>query len=381
MSAGIATRFPLVSRAKPVCRPMAARIAELGDAAVRAEQAQAPIQQRLVAASEVYNKSALIASDCHLPELARDMCWQQWDAFATAVGGHGQSAELLKLSLQPLLNLARQLIRDRQGQEAYEILMQLFVSANNKLPTKLNGRYIPLDMANATDQERLAIRRHLWAALLADGSRALISEHRWSEALELAQKFHGVGHRLLDGRQVLIITTLLDSGPEHALELLDATQTTTPWESAVATTLRAFALDQVGMSDSAVADLLVEKCLRTIATADPSTGSFAARLAATAADLLADTHPPQSAAVASALSRFACASVDAYVAREALTSSAVLRTLTPNVRESLTTLTKASCLGTGAIPKRENEELHHHVQRAAIVINHLTSALVEVAAA
>jgi hypothetical protein len=127
-------------------------------------------------------------------------------------------------------------------------------------------------------------------------------------------------------------------------------------------------------------DSLVEQCSRTIAAADSSTGSFAARLGATAADLLADTHPAQSAAVADALSRFAGTSVDAYVAREALTSSAVFRTLTPTARESLTTLTKASCLGVGTMPKRDSQELRHHVQRGAIVIIQLASDLTGVVA-
>ena len=374
MSAGIATRFPLVSRGKPVCRPLSARIAELDDAAARAEQAQTPAYQRLVAASEVYNKAALIASDCGLPGTAHELCWQQWDTYATALGEDNQSAELLKLALQPILNLARQLIRDQQSQTAHRLLTQLFLAANKQQQVQLHGRVIPLDMPYATDDERLVIRQHLWAALLADGSRAMIAQQRWTEALELAKKFNGVGNRLLDGRQILIIATALGTTPDEALGLLETTKLTERWEEAVAATLRLFVLHQTGLPKHDASMAVVEQCKALLDRADSSMGSFAARHAAVAADLLADAHPAQCTELAAALTQFAGRWPDAYVAREALACQAARSRMTSTECDALAETTRASGLDAGTIPEPVFADLRSHVRRAAFVISQLTKA-------
>jgi hypothetical protein len=375
VSAGIATRFPLVSRGKPVCRPLPARIAELDDAAARAEQAQTSAYQRLVAASEVYNKAALIASDCGLPGTARELCWQQWDTYAMAVGEESQSAELLKLSLQPILNLARQLIRDQQSQAAHRLLIQLFVAANKQQQVQLRGRVIPLDLPHATDNERLVIRQHLWAALLADGSRAMIAQQRWTEALELAKKFNGVGNRLLDGRQILIIATALGSTPDEALGLLEETKLTDRWEEAVAATLRLFVLHHTGHPKHDASIALVEQCRELLDRADSSMGSFAARLAAVAADLLADAHPAQCAELAAALTQFAGRSPDAYVAREALACPPARNQMKSTESAALAEITRASGLSIGALPEHEQTDLRTHVRRAESVILEVSATL------
>jgi hypothetical protein len=60
-----------------------------------------------------------------MPDLARDLCWQQFDACTTA-GPYGETGA--KLALQPLVNLARLRIRDGDGdgESGYQVLQSLY---------------------------------------------------------------------------------------------------------------------------------------------------------------------------------------------------------------------------------------------------------------
>jgi hypothetical protein len=104
-----AERFPLLPLPKPVCRALETRIALVRECADMASQGT---EDPLVRAAEAQNLAALIASDCGLPELARDLCWQQFEVFLTVRPLNTATA---KLALQPLINLARLLIRAGDG--------------------------------------------------------------------------------------------------------------------------------------------------------------------------------------------------------------------------------------------------------------------------
>ena len=67
--------FPLVQRPRPPGLPLQARIAEL--AALAARTGQGTRQEQATSAARVLNKAALIASDCGVPALARDLCRRQ----------------------------------------------------------------------------------------------------------------------------------------------------------------------------------------------------------------------------------------------------------------------------------------------------------------
>jgi hypothetical protein len=103
-----ARRFPLAPRPKPPCRPLTerlARVARLADEV--ADDADAPLR-----AAGACNLAALIASDCAMPDLARVLCWTQFDAYQAARPAPcGETTA--KLILQPLVNLAR--LRRRAG--------------------------------------------------------------------------------------------------------------------------------------------------------------------------------------------------------------------------------------------------------------------------
>lgn len=188
----IARRFPLVCRAKPAGRALSARIGSLR--LTQRESDGDDHYTQIARASEVFNVAALIASDCGMPDLARNLCWRQYDIFDAARPLPGPIA---KLALQPVLNIPRQMIRDGDGEAAYAALGDLFRAARNRSTASVAGRNIDLADGTTLPEDHKAICTQLWAAILADGTRALVHTGRWTEAAQAIAAHRGVGGRLL----------------------------------------------------------------------------------------------------------------------------------------------------------------------------------------
>jgi hypothetical protein len=84
-----ARRFPLVARPRPACIPLTRRVADLCDRAQVADR-----DSDLAAASAVHNLAALLASDCGLPNLARQWCHRQANLYLRAHPLHAQGLSL-----------------------------------------------------------------------------------------------------------------------------------------------------------------------------------------------------------------------------------------------------------------------------------------------
>lgn len=84
--------------------------------------------------------------------------------------------------------------------------------------------------------------RFLWTVLLADGTRALTRAGHWAKALDHVRRHRGIGQRLLDGRQVLVLAHCATGDHRKALDCLDASLTQDRWENAVAAALRLLCL-------------------------------------------------------------------------------------------------------------------------------------------
>lgn len=76
----------------------------------------------LAAASAVHNLAALLASDCGLPDLARQWCHRQANVYLRT---HPLGAQAARHALEPLVNLARLHIRDGQGELAFHLIEAL----------------------------------------------------------------------------------------------------------------------------------------------------------------------------------------------------------------------------------------------------------------
>lgn len=332
--------LPLVPRPRPPCLPLPERIRQLYQLATQPNTGGTAT--RLTQAAEVCNKAALIASDAGLPELARALCWRQQEIFQQAGPPPGTG----KLALQPVLNLARQLIRDGDGQAAYRMLHVLYQAACQGHDAVIDGRTISLARLTATPTDRRTISTLLWAALLADGTRALILAGRWREAVERAMVHRGVGTRLLDGRQTTILALALSGDINQATLLVEKSTITQPWEQAIHDLLKVLCQQLSGTHAEQDTAAMVTSALTLLGRPDPNTVVFRARTALTA---LALTPSPQPADDLHAGLIRAAAS-DAHVARDVLTSSVLPTTLTNGQHHQLTRLLHASGLGTGAIP-------------------------------
>ncbi|MFG6202257.1 hypothetical protein [Nonomuraea sp. JJY05] len=229
MNPAIAARIPLVCRTKPPGKPLAARIADL--TALTIDPAGAGHHDLVARACGVLNISALIASDAGLPGLAADLCWRQHKIFAESGSLDG---EIAVMSLMPLINISRLLIRKGDGKAAYEVLDQLYRAAQQRSATVIHGHDVDLTPLIHNRDDHRAVCTELWIALLVDGARALAHQGRWSEAADAMAAHRGIGERLLDGRQLKIMALMEQGLPGEAAAMIDATVPAEPWEHTVA---------------------------------------------------------------------------------------------------------------------------------------------------
>ncbi|GAB3474636.1 hypothetical protein [Nocardiopsis coralliicola] len=230
----VARRHPLVPRGKPPCPPLTTRLQQIRTRVDSARQ-DGDSDQRLLYAAQAHNLAALTASDCGLPDLARELCARQ---AGILLNGAGYDADTAKLALQPLINLARLLIRDGEGEAAHRHFEHLLAAARARTSTVIAD--IPVDFSDltATPDDHRTIIQWLWTTVLSDGTRALTQTGHWPQALEHAQRRNAIGQRLFDGRQAAVLAHSAAGGPDHALQLLDDSHTPTQWEQAIASTLR-----------------------------------------------------------------------------------------------------------------------------------------------
>ncbi len=334
-----ADRFPLLPRAKPVCRALETRVARVRELARLASHRT---EESLVRAAEAHNLAALIASDCGLPEPAHDLCQRQYEAFRAR---RPLDMATAKLALQPLINLGRLLIRAGDGTTAYELLEALFRAVATRTNARLNGRTIELTELISHDDDHRELATWMWSVLLADGTRALTWAGRWAEALQHAERHKGIGERLLDGRQVAVLAYCDVGDHDAALGLLASSVVPTPWEEAVAACMKVLCLhlgDHPAAPDIAT---MMDRYL-SLEPADEHT-VFHVRLGLTVIDLAAgDRHVPR---VAQKIVCDAVESADAYAAQDVLSHRPCRSHTAADDMHTLTGLLRAAGLGDGTI--------------------------------
>ncbi len=300
-----ARRFPLAPRPKPPCRPLTerlARVARLADEV--ADDADAPLR-----AAGACNLAALIASDCAMPDLARALCWTQFEAYSAA-RPEPCGENTAKLILQPLVNLARLRIRGGEADAGRQILQSLYDAARSSSgQAVIDGRAVSLPTLATPARE--ALTQWLWAVLLTDSLRALCKAGRWTDALRQAQQHDGIGQRLLDGRQVAVVAHASASEQEEARRILRETSASEPWEHVVILCLRA-------LTGESAAEAVTTMTGAYLAFSDPGHPWFTACLGLTVAELAAPGDG-RHAAIGKAAS-IATESRDAYIAAEILKS-------------------------------------------------------------
>ncbi|MFC8450258.1 hypothetical protein [Kitasatospora sp. NPDC057223] len=352
-------RFPLVARPRPAALPLADRIAEL-TALATAAAGQTESGRRLAAAATVQNRAALIASDCGLPELARVLCRQQLQACLRA---HPLNAQTAPYAMEPAVNLARLLIRQGDGARAHQLLAALYIAATEHTSADVDG--IAVDFRELAPDAELqhALRRAVWTALLADGTRALAQAGRWQEAVEQVRLHRGVGLRLLDGRQIAIVARSLAADTDAALSLVDGTEPVDRWEETVAVALKALCLTIGARPTERVGVELVRSYREMEFT--PGLGLFHTQLGLTVLDLTEARDDTVAAGIVSD----AITSQDGYVARAVLAHPRCSVRLNGAERQALEAVVEAAGLHAGVIPYALMADLHAAVDLARASID------------
>jgi hypothetical protein len=341
----LARRFPLVPRPRPALPPLSRQLAEIADLA-RTPPEHPAADARIATA---HNKAALIASNCGQPDFARHLCWQHHHRYTDR---HPWTARTARYALEPLVNLARLHIRDGRPDTAIRTLEALLNATSHGGIADIDGHRIDLGATIATRNDRNTIRRWLWTVTLAEGIRALARTGRWDDALTHAERHHGIGATLLDGRQIAVLAHALGRDYGTAWTLLTASERVEPWQDAVAHVLA----------------LLVNHCGGT-PTASPQNGgatvgtviprvdapdAFGLEVRLAIADLL---HEPARCARVNELIRSAASVTDAALAKVILTHPA-----RRHVPQSL--LDRLTALSDAAFRPEDPGRLAHKLARA-----------------
>jgi hypothetical protein len=365
MLPAVASRIPLVRRPKAPALPLDERITHLTDLAV--EPTGASHHDLVARASGVLNYAALIASDIGMPDLAAQLCWRQHEVFAEV---RSLSQDIAVMSLMPLINISRLLTREGNGDGAYDVLQRLYLAAQRRETATICGHDVDLSPLIRTEADHRKICQELWLSLLTDGARALARSGHWTRAAEAMAAHHGIGNRLLDGRQILIMSLMERGLDQEARDTIDSTTPTEPWENATAAVLRIYCRPQTSPTPQPELDLGLREALALITPPDPSTAAFQARVGLTALDLTHDRPSPRTALLQNAV--VDVATHDAYAARDVLNHRLARSHLTTDQRQKLDTVLAASGLGAGNLSPAHAQALTAAVDEAEAALHALS---------
>ncbi|SDD86942.1 hypothetical protein [Glycomyces harbinensis] len=339
----LATWFPLVPRARPLCAPLDKRIAAVSTMAERARNA--------TEAAAALNLTALITSDIGAHDLARDLCWNQFLVFAK----HAPlNAERAVLAMEPIINLARLATREGDGDRAHHILDQALTAATDHISTWIDQREVDVAAMAVDRHGRNAMQEKLWIAFLSDGARALTRAGRWTEARQAAERCSGIGNRLLDGRQTAIIATIAADETDATQALIASTEVIEPWEEALITYFEMCSSAALRDSPDAKSRLLIDQIVGLALPQEQQL--FQVRLGLSVLELACLGRAASE--LAATFGPIAMRDGDAYAARDLLSSPTFRRSIDPAGAAHLAEVLHRSGLEQGAEPAlRERLEL------------------------
>ncbi|MER7579577.1 hypothetical protein [Kitasatospora sp. NPDC097691] len=330
------------------------RLCELAGTAVR--QADPGL------ASTVFNQAALLASDLALPGYARALCHRHAALHLTR--GPLPATGAVR-GLEPIVNLARLHIRAGRHERGHRLLLDLYRAVTTATETVLDGITVPARLTE-TDEQRGEVRQWLWRVIIADATRALTSAGRWGEALHHIEEHHGIGLRILDGRQTAVLAAATTGDYPAALALLAETEPGDPWENAVTAALTAVCRpgDQ-HVTAQAIGHWLALDMGAGLAV-------FTTRLALTALDASAPDTPAARNLVLH-LARRTDESGDGYALRDLLVHRGARDHLAPDRTAALERVFAACALGSGTLPTALREQLEEALSSVSEVIESFPS--------
>lgn len=340
--------FPLTGRPRPACLTLTERVTEVGNITKAACQPDADVVHH---AAHALNKAALLASDCGLPDLARDLCWRHIDSYRSL--GRPLAFVEARGILEPTLNLARLAIRASAHDEALRLLDSIHQALADDIDLTIDGNVLPLASLAVTPAEHRKLRAWAWLQHLSEGIRAYALLGRWDAAERHAIWHRGIGDHLMEGRQAAIITRLVSGNRSEASQVLADSTVTEPWERHVAACL------SVMCADDHKARQLADTLARRFAAADPIPGYavYRTRLGLTIVTLAYGPDPTAASHVTRTVAAEAIASADGNAAREILKNPDIGNWVPSGQRQSLHNIMDAAGLGIGSIPEPLYSEL------------------------
>lgn len=364
LSGSVTDWFPLLPRTRPPAQALHQRVAEIR--VLAQSSCRGPDGTRLSCAAEAFNKAALIASDCGIADLARQLCWRQFDLFRAAAPLAGETA---KLALQPIVNLGRLATRSGDGTRAYLIFQNAYDAVTAPATTDIDGRDVDFRSFVNHAQERHNLRRFLWTILLADGTRALTTTGRWDDALTHLDRYKGVGARMLDGRQAAVLARCATADVDGALDMLDASSTPEPWEEAVAACMRTLCLRIANRPAQTSAAAMVRAYLRLEPAREHL--DFRTRLGLCVIDLADDTHPAARSQAIARVIREAVVGADARSALDVLAHQPCRSSMAATDKAAVTHIVGLSGLRNATMPPNLLEDLSASVKASEAQLTQL----------
>ena len=336
-------RFPLLGRPRPSCPALPERVQEVADIAYTAGRDGA---DGLAEGAHALNKAALIASDCGLPDLARELCWLHIDVYRTV--DRPLVIREARHMLEPVLNLARLQLRARDGDHALRLLTEMFHAIRSDDDLVLDGRTLPLAHLVGTRAEHHKLHEWIWLHLIGDGIRALALAGRWDDAVAHARAHRGIGRHLMEGRQAVIVAHRMNGDLVEARAALADSSPRHPWEFQVGSCLKVMCTDL----DSVAIRQDVRTMVARLVERQPIPGYafFRAQLGLSVATLADAVDPDAASHVLVQVAEEAIASRDGYAAGEVLRHGDTRAGVTGAQRAALTYLVDTSGLKTGALP-------------------------------
>ena len=343
--------LPLAGWSRMSCPPLPTRTARIADIL---NGHGSP----LGTASHALNMAALLASDCGMDDLARDLCHRQIQPYTRL--RRPLTADEGRLMLGPVLNLARLDLRAGSGDDALRRLEDADQAVAAARDLVVDGSVLPVSAISGTSEEHTKLRNIVRALHVGDGVRAHAMAGRWHLAAGLAEALGGVYPRLLEGRQAAVIARCLAADLGGARRVLTQATAAESWEDQVAACLAVLASPEGEVTDAAIT--MTSRFLADPLPADRVL--FRARLSATVVALSREIRPDSAAQVAMAAAGEAIRAGEAYAARDILASPAAASLLEPRSRKELARIADESGLGRGTMPPALAGVLHLTVEKA-----------------
>ncbi|WP_197672119.1 hypothetical protein [Alloactinosynnema sp. L-07] len=308
------------------------------------------------------NKAALIASDCGLPDLARDMCWQHINLYREA--DRPLTVLQARHMLEPVLNLARLQLRAYDGEQALQLLTDMFQAVRSKTDLVVDERTLPLAELVGTRAEHHKLHEWVWLHLIGDGIRALTLAGRWDDAVSHASAHRGIGLHLMEGRQATIVAHYINGDVTGAQAALAESTPQQPWELQVASCLKVLCTESDSRSTHQDAVAMIAHFVEH----QPMAGYavFRAQFGLTVTTLADAVDPETAGRLLAQVTDEVIESGDGYAAREVLRSSNT--PATGKQLAALVDLVTTSGLGTGTLPEPVQRSLLDSTETAAQVL-------------